>query len=138
MSLTSTEDVLNYTGAMASDFGFDSDDAFKAWIGKQILLVDNKIKALVRRNYSNPKAIPDLIEAELDWVFYRLLKRKSLQLYSSMDSGFAIGSLRIDNNSVPAKSLNGLMDITFKSVRRLIGKYCPDVIGQYLIVEDVN
>jgi hypothetical protein len=138
MPLATVEDVLEETGASYDDFGFNNDRNFQRWISKKITWVDNKIKGMVGAYYTNSLSIPDLFQSEVYWVYYKMLQRKHALTTASVESGFAIGSLRIDSGAGAAERLMPISEEYFKKVRFLLLPYTNNSIDQFLIAEDLD
>jgi len=138
MPLATVEDVLEETGVNYDDFSFSNDRNFQKWINKKIVLVDDKIKNMVGDYYTNPLSIPDLLQAEIYWVYYKMLMRKQSMITTSVESGFALGSLRIDSTAGAAERLAPISEEYFKRVRFLLWPYTDNIGGQFLVVEDTD
>jgi len=138
MPLATVYDVLEETGADYDNFGFTDSVSFDTWIEKRIDQVDIKIMDMVGTYYTDADAIPDLLEAEISWVYYKMLKRKESIMSSSIESGFALGSLRIDSMAGPTERLGDITNDYFRKARVLLERYTNMICGKYLVVEDLD
>jgi hypothetical protein len=135
MALANVSDVLEESGATYSMFLFDDDTSFRYWVGKKLTWVDGKIKNLVGVAQYN-LAPDDLKYCEVFWTLSTMLRRRQMSLGSSLEGGFAIGSLRIDTGTKATEGTSTTSQDLFKRAMVLLQPYAPQVVGNYLIVED--
>jgi len=135
MALATVDEVLEEGGVGYTDFKFADDAAFRGWIDRRITWIDGKIKLLVGpTNYS--AAYPDIKYAEIFWVISTMLSRKQIALISSIEGGFAIGSLRIDNATPAAVGLTQLAQGFFKRAMTMLTPYAVLTRADFLIALD--
>jgi len=138
MSLATAYDVLEETGAKYDDFGFSDVTTFNYWIDKKIDQVDIKIQSMVGSYYTDENSLDDLRQAEIDWVYYKMLRRKLSNLAASVESGFALGSLRIDSTAGPTERLTEITNSYFTKARIILERYTSLTGCKFVIAEDID
>lgn len=137
MALATVSDILEESGVTYGTFGFTTDAMFRAWVTKKIDWVDDKIQNLVGTTQYN-LAPDDLKYCEVFWVLSTMFRRRQISMGSSLEGGFAIGSLRIDSaGSAVERTATTAQDL-FKRAMVLLQPYAPTVTSNYLVVEDID
>lgn len=137
MALATVSDILDESSVTYATFGFTTDAAFRAWVAKKIEWIDLKILGAVGAVQYN-LAPDDLRYCEVFWVLSTMFRKRQTLVGSSLEGGFAIGSLRIDSAGTAVERTSTVAQDLFKRAMTLLRPYAPTVTGNYLIIEDLD
>jgi hypothetical protein len=104
MALTTVDDVIAEIGASYIDYGFANLSTFQTWVQGLLNWMSEKVEGLVgTANYVATNM--GVVQGELLWTCYYVLRRRRSKEAALGEGGFAIGSLRIQSSASSASGL---------------------------------